>query len=75
MLTATVDNTLPTDRGFHPMYLKTLPVLKKSLADAPGADRGRLQTTNRAATEKPEAAFFSRFFRPAAFILSIGVTY
>ena len=30
----TVDNTHPTDLGFHLMYLKILPVLKKALAEA-----------------------------------------
>ena len=30
----TVDNTHPTDLGFHLMYLKIRPVLKKALADA-----------------------------------------
>ncbi len=31
----TVDNTHPTDLGFHLMYRKILPVLKKALANAP----------------------------------------
>ena len=30
----TVDNTHPTDLGFHLMYLKILPVLKRALAEA-----------------------------------------
>ena len=34
----TVDNTHPTDLGFHLMYLKILPVLKKALANAPEAE-------------------------------------
>ena len=34
----TVDNTHPTDLGFHLMYLKILPVLKQALAKAPKAE-------------------------------------
>ena len=34
----TVDNIHPTDLGFHLMYLKILPVLKKALANAPKAE-------------------------------------
>ncbi len=34
----TVDNTHPTDLGFHLMYLKILPVLKTALANAPKAE-------------------------------------